>query len=101
MRVAEDEEKLNDMSLSCEGKAKNEPAILSPGLSSGPLGAGPKFGAEGVNINRMLALSEKSRTVNAKPIAQVGGPQIRIQCIPKRRELGVCVSDNIVHSLGY
>lgn len=74
MFLAEDEEKLNEMSLSCEGKAKNEPPMMSPSLGSttgGSLNGGPKFGAEGVNINRILALSEKSRPVNSKVAVQV------------------------------
>lgn len=79
----DDEEKLNEMSLACE-KGKNELNSSSSVLSStsvnspstggggGGGGAGPKFGAEGYNINRMLALSEKSRTVNQKSHSQVG-----------------------------
>jgi len=56
------------MSLSCEGKSKTEPSMPSPSMVDG----GPKFGVAGANVNRMLALSEKSRTVNtSKPQAQV------------------------------
>ena len=47
-------------------------SMSSPSLGGG--GAGPKFGAEGYNINRMLALSEKSRTVNQKSHSQVSCP---------------------------
>ena len=59
------------MSLACEGKTKNEP-MMSPSLGSASLNGGSKFGVEGANVNRMLALSEKSRPINAKAMAQVG-----------------------------
>ncbi|XP_067932600.1 rap guanine nucleotide exchange factor 2-like isoform X2 [Watersipora subatra] len=70
--VIDDEEKLNEMSIQCEGKAKNEPAMMSPSLTANTLNGGPKFGVQGMNVNRMLALSEKSRTVNTKVPAQRG-----------------------------
>lgn len=80
----DDEEKLNEMSVACE-KGKSElnssSSIISSNSMSSPSlggggggGAGPKFGAEGYNINRMLALSEKSRTVNQKSHSQVSCP---------------------------
>lgn len=69
---AEDEEKLSEMSIACESKAKSELNSsgsmlggMSPGLS------GPKFGAEGVNVSRLMALSEKTRSVPIK------GQQVR------------------------
>lgn len=56
--------------MACEGKGKSEigGSVLSSNSSPAPPGgAGPKFGAEGYNINRMLALKEKSKTVSQKP----------------------------------
>lgn len=58
------------MSCACESKAKNEPAttdsMMSAMASAAALGGGPKFGAEGANVGRIMALSEKSRPVHTK-----------------------------------
>lgn len=65
--LPEDEEKLNEMSIACEGKAKNEVSSSGSMISAmSPTLSGPRLGAEGQNINRLMALSEKSRTVNSK-----------------------------------
>lgn len=75
--LVDDEEKLNDMSIACEGKVKNE--VASSGGSmlssvSAPPMTGPKFGAQDpATVSKLMSLSEKSRPVNSKHTQQVGG----------------------------